>query len=69
MKWWPITNPENGVDVLVYFPDADTPIMICHWIKTADPDDEGGWYEQNISIGAAVDCEATHWMPLPRPPR
>lgn len=64
----PMASPGNGVDALVYFPSADTPIMICHWIKADDPEDEGDWYEQNVNIGPPVDVEATHWMPLPRAP-
>lgn len=55
------TAPRDGVDVLVFFPGADTPIMICHEI-------DGDWHEQNPSIGPPVDVEATHWQPLPAPP-
>lgn len=62
--WQPIADmPEAGVDVLVFCPDANTPVMICHHFG-----DNDGWYEQNPNIGPPLDVDPTHWMPLPEPP-
>lgn len=69
-QWRKIIEPENGVDILAYFPDADTPVMIVHWIKTDDPADDGDWYEQNVDrCPEPLWVEPTHWMPLPELPR
>jgi hypothetical protein len=63
MTWHLATTAPVGEDVLVFCPDADTPVMICHRFE-----DEDEWYEQNPSIPSPLDVEVTHWMPLPTGP-
>ena len=83
MNWQPIaTAPKDGTYILVY--DAsnleqyhDEDIMIVFWHDCAEGlgshkaimawcekdsynDEQGGWYEASY---------ATHWMPLPDPPK
>lgn len=61
--WQPIETAPDNQDVLVYCPDAseEARIMICHFFL-------GDWHEQNPSIGAPLDVEPSHWMPLPSLP-
>lgn len=69
MDWQPIATAPPGEDILGFFPDADTPVMIVH---SFDPDDGAGreWYEQNADLCPdALIVEPTHWMPLPAPPK
>jgi len=61
--WVPIEDerPADGIDVLGFFPNANTEIMITHAIA-------GDWYKQNVSLGDPIDVELTHWMELPSGP-
>ena len=67
-KWIPVTErlPEKKQDVLMYF---DTGNMGAGFWHDGDEDitfwcayTDDGWYTD-------CDCEPTHWMPLPEPPK
>lgn len=72
-RWQPIkTAPKDGSVILLYCPDAREPsvilgewsefesalqpgkVVIAEWTDT--------WAEREL------DCEPTHWQPLPEPP-
>ena len=55
-------------DVLVFCPDADTPIMIAGFWLSTEPGDEGNWYERLPSGRLPLDVEVAYWMPLPEEP-
>ena len=56
------TAPRDGTPVLTYHPDSGEPrIALSQWRF-------GGWFDFWSEVGAAIDAEPTHWMPLPAPP-
>ena len=63
-KWIPVTErlPEREKDVLVY--DADNDEMHV-WAFFCDADGDG-WVDAAGNMRPWLD--ATHWMPLPKPP-
>lgn len=66
MNWQPIKTAPKDELVLVFFPDADdlSAIMICSFMVSDEPGDEGSWYGQ-ADLSPQIDIEPTHWMPLP----
>lgn len=67
-EWQPISTAPKNEMILGFFPDADTEIMIVGCLVTDHPDDSPDWYHQDDRLGAPLDVEPTHWMPLPEPP-
>lgn len=75
MDWQPIeTAPRDGTRILLYRPLADRTNDDKIDIKRGVPRDNSCWEETippgmdatNYTDGA---CKATHWMPLPEPPK
>lgn len=75
MDWQPIeTAPRDGTRILLYRPLADRTNDDQIDIKRGVPRDNTCWEETippgmdatNYTDGA---CKATHWMPLPEPPK
>lgn len=68
-NWRPIKTAPRDELVLVFCPDADdlSTIMICSFMVSDEPGDEGGWYGQS-DFSPQLDVEPTHWMPLPLRP-
>jgi hypothetical protein len=64
--WQPIeTAPRDGTTVLLYFPDAGkSQIDVGYWIEWEVGD--ANW--SNEWTDAEIDCDPSHWMPLPEPP-
>jgi hypothetical protein len=55
--------PDTGVPVLVYLPKYGTPNIVPMWIEEMT----GNWFNTAWQF-KRID-EATHWMPLPNPPK
>lgn len=63
---WILTSeklPEIGIPVLVYLPEYGTPNVIPMWIEELS----GMWFSTSWSFKRIE--EASHWMPLPEPPK
>lgn len=71
MPWQSIESAPKNEYILVFCPGADefTQIMICGFLVSESPDDDGDWYELNADTRPSpLDVMPTHWMPLPDPP-
>ena len=71
MEWQPIKTAPSDIDLLIYCPNAiaSYQILVAHYFGDGSrPDDVGVWYSQEEEVAHPIDCEATHWMPLPTPP-
>lgn len=69
--WREISSAPKNEYVLVFCPDAAdyTQIMICGFLESEDPEDDGDWYELNCDTRPnPFDVEPTHWQPLPDSP-
>ena len=63
MTWQPIeTAPKDGTEFLAW----DGLMIETCWFK--DGVLLASWDNQRFSCDTDVDCDATHWMPLPEPP-
>jgi hypothetical protein len=67
-EWLPIESaPKDGTRVLIFTPDA---LDIENTFSATF--DDGEWWEsralQDGTSRSNVDCDPTHWMPLPPPP-
>lgn len=76
-EWQPIeTAPKDGTEILVFVPFVTGPaIVVVHWTDDGsstrddfedEPDGEG-WTEPHDGYVGMWD-DASHWMPLPKPP-
>jgi hypothetical protein len=64
--WQPIeTAPKDGTEILAYSPRDYAGIFKTAWRPTDCP----GWGSIDSCCAYYVDMEATHWMPLPEPPK
>ncbi len=62
--WMPIESaPRDGSDFLAF--DGDF-IEVC---KFVDGKLLLSWSGDPFSTSSNIDCDATHWQPLPAPPR
>jgi hypothetical protein len=62
MAWQPIeTAPKDGGALLgCYLTDSSSVTRVMFW-----DDEDGRW----VTAGGGLSHQATHWMPLPAPPR
>jgi hypothetical protein len=79
-EWQPIeTAPKDGTNILIattgnliragIYRSEVPSVCEAHW--------QNGWYEEKVSGWQLANCdeeygcltEATHWMPLPEPPK
>lgn len=74
--WQPIeTAPKDGTRIVVYqgngtgFYTTKGDIGIAAWGKQASPDGNLTWCEVHCCDGVTTYDHATHWMPLPSPPK
>lgn len=68
-QWQPIsTAPKDGTCVLLFLRDEGF-ATLAYWRKD-DPGDEFDWWLPAMDewLCDGVVHEATHWMPLPKPP-
>ena len=79
-EWQPIeTAPKNGTRILVYY---NGPTFKGRWHEgnisgVGEVEWWEGWYNEKINGWMIANCdeeygyfvEATHWMPLPEPPK
>jgi hypothetical protein len=66
MEWQPIsTAPKDGTEFLVYKPT--TGITVCLWLDDDHPAYEGEC--PHVAWDHSGYWDATHWMPLPPPPK
>lgn len=63
MEWQPIeTAPKDGTKVLLW----DDGVTIGEWSENVHPWNDGNWW---VEGGQVTTQTATHWMPLPEPPK
>ena len=70
MGWKPIeTAPKDGTHILAYrvpigirFTSMTNPPTVVHWF-------DDGFYTSVNEIAPERPFDATHWMPLPEPPK
>lgn len=62
--WQPIETAPKTTDVLIF---ARGRIVIAHQNVYGDWSEPNG-DELSIYLETAHECDATHWMPLPKPP-
>lgn len=64
-EWQPIeTAPKDGQSLLVWCPirNRGGRATVAYWDDYWSLTHPGGWAEDD-------DCDPTHWMPLPAPPK
>ena len=72
MEWQPIeTAPKDGLEILIYYPEWNNENGVVFAAeydsgRIGMEDIEGTWYA--FHYGHTGDG-ATHWMPLPEPPK
>lgn len=62
-EWRSIESAPKDEDVIAFFPDAVTEIMVVHCFDDGSCD----WYEPHGR--QPIDVAPTHWMPLPPGPQ
>jgi hypothetical protein len=68
-EWQPIeTAPKDGTPVLIHVPTGQRPVYEAEWHRPWEsaPEDKCWWQTRS---GMVLPEHATHWMPLPEPPR
>lgn len=70
-EWQPIeTAPKDGTNLLLYLPESEKrPIVVGYYSIPLGHEDESYWFEVEGDGGFMIDVPATHWMPLPEPPK
>ena len=66
MEWQPVkTAPRDGTYILIF--DGET-VILARWSEVCPSDREKGWPDGWYDVGTFLYA-ATHWMPLPEPPK
>lgn len=64
-EWQTIDSAPKDRYVLLYDAGYDNPYLHAKWDKHAR-----GWWSQSTNSGHSIVWrDATHWMPLPEPPK
>lgn len=75
--WRPIESaPKDGTSILIYAPSWADPIRVAHWSEECEHGEfvtDEGWQifvcdDGHYSVGMCF-ADATHWKPLPEPPK
>lgn len=68
-EWQPIeTAPMDGTEFLAFKASEFGPVIcVCTWIDSDHPDYDGD--TPHVCWDHSGFWDATHWMPLPEPPK
>lgn len=62
--------PEIGEEVFVFLPDTNEVVGAArrHWKYPGPEDNLGGCRWERVEGSIYIECDATHWMPMPKAP-